>query len=178
MNNKGSFNAILIIAISCVLILAFAFASSLFTVVSNQIIQPFTSTFNGLGDNVSGTNFTDITRMTLVPVQASIHSLDYIFGVIYFIAIFLLIGLSVAFKTTDSKWIIPIFIILAIFVLMISIVVSNSYEDLLNGGDIVASGLSEQTLLTYGMVYSPLIMLVTIILSGIIMFTGKGGSDY
>ena len=127
----------------------------------------------GLGQ-VGNANLTDIGSMTLTPVNTFVQSFTWLGGVIYMLGLLGCLGLAFAFRFTGNKWLGGFFIVCMLLLIITSIFISNIYEEFYNGGDEVGTRLHEQVLLSWLLLYSPLVMCVIGFVCAIIMFTGNG----
>lgn len=173
MNNKGNLNAVAIIFFAIVGIMLFAFAGGIFSVITNNFIGEVQPIIGGLGDT-GVANFSEVNQMTFIPLQRTTQTFNWLFGVLLAVGLLSTFILAVSYRFTGNQWIIPVFIIVGILVVLISILISNSYESFLVGNDIVATGLKEQEVLSFLLVYAPIISTIVFFIAGIIMFTGSG----
>lgn len=176
-NKKGNVaHIILFIAIFVVIIvlgMVVAFTSVTINWVADEVV-PELSTLGSVGSS----NLTEIATYTLNPVDNVVQSFTWLSGIAYMFALIGLIGLSVAFKMTGEKYLLGFFWI-CLFVLVIAgIFISNIYEDFYNENDEVGTRLKEHALLSFLILYNPLIICVIGLISGVIMFTGDRGEGF
>jgi uncharacterized membrane protein YfcA len=100
--------------------------------------------------------------------------MQYFGVVVYVFGILALFGLAFAYRFTNQKWLIPLFIMLMIIVVIICIFISNIYEEFYTGTDDVSTRLQEQSGLSYLILYSPMIMTVIGFIAGAILFSSPG----
>lgn len=93
-------------------------------------------------------------------------------GVLYMISLVGFIGISFAFRMTGQKYLIVLFLALAVLAILASILISNAYQSFYESGSAVGDELKEQVLMAWLMLHSPFIITIIIFISGIIMFTG------
>jgi hypothetical protein len=66
------------------------------------------------------------------------------------------------------------FYILLVFLLILgTVVLSNMYQDIYSGNDEIGLRLQAQTLMSYMILYSPMIMTLIAFIAGVIMFSGS-----
>lgn len=171
MNKKANFFAMILIFLAIVVLLLVGFGASLLGATLNNVASEIVPVFNSLG-TVGDTNFSQVTQLTLTPVQATLGTLDYLFGVLYFVSLFMILALAVSFRMSGNQWIIPVFIVFSILLLIVSIVVSNAYEEFYSSDDIIGTNLREQTIMSYALIYAPAVSVFLFFICGIIMFTG------
>lgn len=130
---------------------------------------PELSTLGNVGDS----NLTEYSSYTLKPVNTVVQSFTWLGGVFYLLGLVAIIGISVAFRMTGDKWLAGFFFVCMFLLIFASIFISNIYEDFYNDGSEVGQRLHEQVLLSWLILYSPMIMSVIGFVCGIIMFTGE-----
>jgi len=175
-NKKGQMGIIIFFGILFV-ILILGLVIGLVIALTNWTTETITPALEGIG-MVENTNVSQAVTDTLGNVNSMVQTLTWMGGVIFVLAI-VTCALFVAFAGESTP---PIFMGLffgfLILLIFLSIFVSNAYEDLYNGNDEIASRLQEQTILSYMLLYSPLILTVIAILTGVFIFvknTGGGG---
>ena len=124
---------------------------------------------------VDNTNITQAVDYTLGNVDSLVQTLTWLGGVIFVLAI-VTCSLFVAFSGENTP---PVFIALffafLILLIFISIFVSNAYQDLYNGNDEIATRLQNQTILSYMILYSPMILTAIAIMTGVFIFVKNAG---
>ena len=130
-------------------------------------------------DQAGSTNLTDVASYTLKPVNSFVQSFTWMTGVLYVLALVSTIGLAVGFRMTGDKWLISFFVLCMFMLIVASIFISNIYEEFYNDGSEIGQLLHEYILMSWLLLYSPLVMCIIGFVCGIIMFTGdfnEGGS--
>lgn len=163
----------IIIAVLLVVSLFIAMGTSIITIVADAIIPEIQK----IGVVDGGGNISEYADYGLKPVNIMIDSLSWFGGVIYMIALFGLFGIAIGYKITLSKWLIGMYILLAIMIIIMSIFISNIYEDLYQDSTEFGENIREQTLLSFLILQAPLILSITIFASGIILFSGLGQEE-
>lgn len=171
-NKRGDIGNILFVVVVLFVIL-FAGVIIAFGVLTTDwvadVVVPEISTLGMVGSS----NLTEYAGYTIAPVNTFVQSFTWLGGVIYALIIVAAIGLSFVFRFTGNKWLMAFFIGCMFMLAIASIFISNIYEDFYNDGGDVGTRLHEQTLLSYLILYSPLIMIVVGFICGVIMFTGE-----
>ena len=126
---------------------------------------------------MGSSNMTEIAGYTITPVDNVVQAFTWLAGVVYVMALVGCMGLAFAFRFTGSKWLMGFFVAGMLLLVMASIFISNTYEEFFTGTDDVATRLQEQTMLSWLILYSPLVTCIIGFISGIIMFTGEGVND-
>lgn len=177
-NKKGQSFGFMIgffVLVAVILALGFmiAIGSSVFNLAADEIVP----IFNELG-MVETTNMTQASGYVITPVNSLIQNFTWIGGVMFVVALFGLIGLSFGYRITFSKWYLGFFLIFAVLIIILSMVFSNIYQDFYEGTDEIATRMQEQQILSWFMLYSPMIFGVVIFISGVIMFSGVAQEDF
>ena len=93
-------------------------------------------------------------------------------GVAYVLALLLMFGLAFVFRISGNKWMMVLFFVCMFLLLIVSIFISNIYQDFYEDIGEVGEGLKAMTLLSFMILNSPIMICVIGFLCGIIMFTG------
>lgn len=169
-DNKGQVGIIIIFTIALLSLLVGAFFFSLFAGPTKQFIGELGPAFD-LGE-VEGSNISSYGETVYTPINTLSSSLSWLGGIIYIIALFGIIGLAFAYRTSGNGLFIVFFIVCLLLVIFVSIMISNAYEELLLDDDL---GLADQSLLSFLIINGPAIITLLGFIGGIIMFTGSGG---
>ena len=124
---------------------------------------------------VGNANLTEYSKYSIAPVNTVVQSFIWLAGVFYVLGLMGCIGFAFAFRFTGNKWLMGFFFACMLMLVMASIFMSNIYEEFYNGTDEVGTRLKEHELLSYLILYSPIVMSIIGFVCGIIMFTGEGG---
>ncbi len=176
MDKKGNIVAISIVGILVMAILILGTVIVFGSATLNYVADTVVPEISGIGV-VGDSNISEYSEYTITPVNTVVQSFTWLSGVMYIIAVFLMIGVAFAFRGEVSNWSVVFFFMVAILVVTGSIFVSNVYEEFHDGTDDIAQRLQEHTILSFGLIYSPLIMTVLLFIMGAIMFTG-GREDF
>jgi|TARA_R100001530_G_scaffold34477_2_gene26917 hypothetical protein len=171
-SKKGQIESILImVAILFLLLfvgLLLVFGTMTFDWVADEVVPEFLS----IG-NVGDANFTEYGGYTIQPVNTVIQSFTWLAGIFYFMGLIGCIGLAVSFRMIGNKWLVGFFFVCMFLLIVTSIFISNIYEEFYNDGTEVGARLHEQVLLSWLLLYSPMVMSVIGFVCGIIMFSGE-----
>jgi len=135
-----------------------------------DVVIPEISTLGQVGSS----NLTEVAEYTIAPANTIVQSFTFMGGLLYAIGLIVCIGLAFAFRFTGNKWMAGLFIMMMVILIISSIFISNIYEDFYNGGGDVQTYLHEQVLLSYLILYAPVVFTVLGFICRIIMFTGDG----
>lgn len=174
MNKKGNIMAILLVIGGLFLLVMIGVLMLIGSATINWVMDETVPELKELGV-VGDFNATHATEVTIDPVNSFIQNLTWVTGVIYIFGLIGIFGLAFAFKSTGDKWLIGLFVALVLILLIGCIIMSNIYEEFYNGSDEFTSILKEHVLLSYLILYSPMIMAILAFIAGIILFSGEGG---
>ena len=88
------------------------------------------------------------------------------------------IGFAFTMRQAPSKWLMGFYVMLMLILVMGSIFISNIYEDFYTGTDDLAVRLQQQAILSFMILYSPMIFSVIGFITGIILFSGMQQEEY
>lgn len=177
MNKKGNIVAIIwMIGILFVLLLGGLFLAFGGLVV-NWTFDEVVPELSNIG-MVGNSNISEYTGYAITPVNNVVQSFTWMGGLIYLLGLVGCLGMAFAFRFTGNKWLMGLFITCIFLLIIASIFISNIYQDFYDGSGDVAIRLQEQTMLSWLILYGPLVMCVIGFICGVIMFTGEGGREY
>lgn len=172
MNKKGNFGVILVLTMT-ILFFSFIFmGAGILNGVINYAADQILPEIGGIGQ-VGNTNFTEIDNNILTPVDNVLGIFNTVLGMGYAMSLIMVMGLAVSLRFNGSKWLVSVFLIFAILVVGVTIYISNTYEELYQGSGAVAESLQAQPILSWLMLYSPMISTIVFFICGIIIFTGR-----
>lgn len=158
------------------IILIIGFIMSIGSSVTNWTFDEVIPELTGLG-MVGDANMTDIAEMVIVPMNSFVQNLQWVVGVLYVLMLIGSMGVAFSFRTAPNRWLIALYFSLVLILIILSMFISNMYEDFYDGTDDLASRLQEQTILSYMILYSPMIFSVISLITGAIMFAGRSDEE-
>ena len=150
-----------------------AFGSTIINWIFDEAV-PEVSDLGQVGD----WNATETAGMTITPLNNIVQSFTWVTGVLYVMALIGLLGIAFAFRTNPNRWLIAFYFMLVLLLVIGSIFVSNIYEDFYDDGGDVGTRLHEHTILSYMILYSPMIFTVISFIAGIVLFSGRQEENY
>jgi len=178
MNKRGSAIGVLIIVLLLFFAMVFALAFSVTSAVGSWAGDEITPIMQDIGIVDSSTNISEYVEMSVVPVNQVVQNFQWMIGVIYFVALIGVLGMAFMFRGAPNAIAIGFFFVLVIVLLMGSILVSNTYQDLYEANDDVGTRLQEQTIMSYLLLYSPVIITIISFIAGGILFSGREEEQY
>jgi len=176
MNKEGSFMGIMLIVGVLMLIIMAGVLLIIGSSVINWIADETIPVLNDIGV-VDNTNFTQITEITINPINTVIQNFTWVASIMYIFGIIGVFGLAFMFRGSGDKWLIGLFFACVLILVICSIFMSNIYEEIYAGNDDFTLIIREHLLLSYLILYSPAIMTLVAFIAGVIMFSGppEGG---
>ncbi len=178
MNRRGVIGIILFFSfLFLILILGFIAAMAIGIIdFTSDTITPIMTDLGVVGE----TNVSEAAEFTFGTVDNIVQALPWLVGMMYVLALISSVIFVISYGQNPHPVYIGFYFSLVILLIFGSIVMSNMYEDFyLNGGDEIGSRLREQTLLSYMILYSPFILALIALLTGIYLFAkppeGGGG---
>ena len=171
-NKKGNILAILLIVGGLFLLMFMGLLLIIGSSVLNFVADTVVPELSGIG-MVGGSNVTQAVDITVTPVDTLIQNFTGVAGLVYVFGIIGIFGIAFGFRSSGEKWLIGLFIAMVLILVISSIFISNIYEEFQTGTDDVASRLKEHKLLSYMLLYSPMIISLVSFIAGIILFGGN-----
>lgn len=171
INKRGQITGILYFFMALFLILFIGFLISIGTALVDFVADETIPELSNLGGD-EDTNLTEYGDLTLTPVNTFIQALPGIVGTLYLIMLIGVLGLAYAFRATGERWLLFLFFGLTITLVLASITISIIYEDFYDDSGALGDRLQEQDLLSFLILYSPMLMTVIAFIGAMIMFTG------
>jgi len=172
MNKKGSFDSLMVVMIVLFVLVIAGIGIAILVSVVDWVADETLPVLSDLG-MVESANLTEYADYTIDPANDVIQSFMWLGGVIYLFGLVGCVGLAFVVRFTGNKWLMGLFIVFMLMLILASIFISNIYEEFYNDTGDLGSRLKEQTLLSWLILYSPVVMSVIGFFSGIIMFTGE-----
>lgn len=174
MNNRGQYGFLLFFFLFVAILMAVGFGVAILIGIINIASDEIIPEIEGIGTVDDNINITEYAEYTTTPIETLINSFSWMGGLAYMIGIFGLFALAITYRVSMNRIFIFIFFAFALLLLMMSMFMSNIYEEFYNDTDELAVELKDQVLLSWLILYSPMIFAVVIFISGIILFTGQG----
>ena len=171
--DKRAFVGVMFFVIILFLILILGFIGvitvGLFDYVGDTV-TPVLSDFGVIGE----TNFTEVADNTVVPLNTFVQALPWLVGFAYVVMLIFSIIFVIGYESNPYPAFIGAYVFFIILIIFGSIVISNMYEDIYTGDDELADRLREQTTLSWMILYSPTILVIISLITGIYIFSRAG----
>jgi len=171
-NKKGMMGLVLVVVIIFTILVIGFFAViglGVFSYASDKIVPELQSV--GMIDNT--TNFTAAVNTAVTPITTILDNLPWLLVFGYGATLIFSLVAVVFVRYNPHPLFIGIYFMLMIMLIFMAILMSNAYEDLYNGNDDLALELQANAGMSYLLLYSPAILTVIAIFTGIFMFAGN-----
>jgi len=118
-------------------------------------------------------NMSGAATYTFGVMDTFVQSLPWIVAFAYVVALIFSVLFVMAYSSNPHPAFIGVYIAFIFLLILGSIILSNAYQDIYEGGDEIAAQLQSQTALSYMILYSPFIMTLIAFITGIYLFVGK-----
>jgi len=178
MNKKGQFGLIVFFLILfTILIVGFIAAMSMGIIdYASDTLLPV---MQQVGVDSGDANLSSAMNYTFGVVDTTVQAMPWVIGFAYIMMLIFSLVFIKVYNDNPHPAFMGLFIMLAFLLILGSIIMSNMYQDIYSGSDEIATRLQEQTLLSYSILYSPVILGLIAFIAGIIMFamgSENGGS--
>lgn len=174
--NKRGIIGIIIFFVFLFLILILGFIGAIAIGVVDFASDTITPVMTDLGV-VGPANLSEASEYTFGTVNTLVQALPWLFGFLYIGALIFSVIFVIAYGQNPHPAFIGFYFIMIILLIFGSIIMSNMYEEIYRENDEIATRLQEQTLLSYMILYSPFILALIALLTGIYLFAkpSEGG---
>lgn len=178
-DKRGQIVGIVIVVGLIFLALIVGFLMVVGSAVTNWVADEVVPEFQGIGSlGIGEANLTEVAEYTINPANNLIQSLTWFTGVIYVLMLVGCLGVSYMIRDSPNKWLVGFFFLCMLILVLGSVFISNMYEDFYNGSDSFSLILREHTILSFMILYSPMINTILGFVAGFILFSGRGEESY
>ena len=144
------------------------------TTFTVETINDVTSDLGVIDIGGDGANISEYNDYTIGTLNESVQMLKFGSGIVLVFAILGIIVFASSIRFNPSLSMIGFYLLLVFCVLMISIFMSNIYEDFLDDSGDIGQELQKMTMGSFILLYMPHIITVISFIGGIIIFSGIG----
>lgn len=173
MNKKGQVSGLLTFGIIVALIIICSIVLALGTGILTFTSRTINDVTSGLG-MIGDTNMSHASQVSIGVVNTTVQTLQWGSGALLFFALIGILMFAVSIRLNPNGFMIGLFLFMVIALIFMAIVISNNYEQFLNGSDEIATELKSMTMMTFLILYLPHIITALGFIGGIIIFTGIG----
>jgi len=178
VDKKGSIMPIVIVVggLIALLLLVFVlgFGWSIIKNTTDDILPELTT----MGEVYPGINLSESMVTATTPIDSIIGNFGMMIGIVYLLGIVGVLALAYTFRGSLNGWTIALFFGCILLMVVISILISNAYEEFYNTNDEIGQTLQSAGMLSFFILYSPHILTIVAFIAGIILFTGGGNEQY
>jgi len=167
----------LIIFIGILFVILFiGFMMAMGSAILNWIFDTTLPSITNLGV-AGGANLTQAVELTIIPLDNLLQQFTWLTGVLYVLMLIGVMGIAMVFRGSPDKWLMGFFLSLIFVLILGAMFMSNIYENFYTGSNQLATRLQEHVILSFMILYSPVVFTVISFIAGIIFFTGgqEGG---
>lgn len=173
-NKKGqSLSIILIIGGVLLGVLALSFLMMMGYSAVKEATDIILPDLNNLGNDAVGINVSEGTQLVTPPIEGVIGNFSLIMVFLYVVGLISVFAIAFMFRGEVNAWNMAFFFMLTIGIVLICILISNSYEDLYNTNDNVGLTLRSAGIISFLIINSPAIFTFISFIAGIILFSGS-----
>jgi len=179
-NKKGAMGIIFFFLLLFT-ILILGFMAAMIVGVIDFASDTLTPVMTDLG-MVGETNVSEASEFTFGTVDTLVTALPWLVAFAYIAMLIFSIVFVISWNYNPNPVFIGFYFMFVILLIFGAIVMSNMYQDIRAGDDIVATGLQNQPALSFMILHAPLIFSILAFIVGIYLFAGKqaeaqGGFD-
>ena len=167
---KGNVIGIIVFFSILLIVLIFGFIAAMAVGIIGFVSDEVTPIMEDLG-MVGDVNVSEASTYTFGVADTFVNSLPWLIGFVYVAALIFSIIFAISYSYSPHPVFIGFYFMLVILLIFGSIIISNMYEEIYTGTDEVALGLQNQPLTSHMILYSPFILTVIALLTGVYLFT-------
>ena len=169
-NKKGNVIGMIMFFVILFLILIVGFIAAMVVGVVDFASDTVTPIMEDLG-MAGETNMSEAAGYTFGMVDNVVQGLPWLVGFVYVAALIFSIIFAISYTYNPHPVFIGFYVIMVILLIFGAIVMSNMYEEIYTGTDEIATRLQSQTLTSYMILYSPFILSLIALITGVYLFT-------
>lgn len=121
-------------------------------------------------------NFSEYGEYTFGNLDTVIQALPMIMGFAYVIMLLFSVVFAVSYTYNPNPAFLGLYFMLVVLLIFGTIIMSNMYENIYNQNNELSDRLQEQTILSYMILHSPMVMVLIAFITGIYLFTRNANS--
>jgi len=170
-NKKGVMGIILFfLLLFTILIVGFIAAISMGVIdFASDTIVPVMTDLGVVGD----TNVSEASEYTFGTVDTLVTALPWLIAFAYVAMLIFSIVFIVSWNYNPNPVFIGVYFMFVILLILGSIIMSNMYQDIREGDDIIGASLQSQTAMSFMLLHAPSILTLIVFIVGIYIFVGK-----
>ncbi len=153
-------------------ILILGFMAVVISGVLGYVSDTLTPVMENIGV-VGDSNVSQAATYVFSVTDGFIKALPWLIAFAYVMALVFSIVFVLSYNYNPNPAFIGVYVALILLLLLGSIIISNAYQDILNGNDEIAQKLQENVAMSYLILYSPAILVAIAFITGIYLFSGR-----
>jgi hypothetical protein len=174
--DKRGVMSLVLFVIVLITILVIGFAASILTGVFTWASDEVTPIIQDIGMVEDVGNFTEAAEYSVVPADNFVQAMPWLVGFSYVAMLIFAMFFAIGYQSSPNPFFIGLYIFLVLLVIFVSIIISNMYQDIYTGNDVISEQLHEQQLMTFMILRSPVILTLIALIAGIFIFTRPSDS--
>lgn len=177
-SKKGNAGIIIIFFIVLFTILIVGFGMAILTGVFGYVGDTLTPIMKEVGQGTGIDNVDSAMNTTVDITNGFVQSMPWVVGFGYVLALIFAIVFVAMYSYNPHPVFIGFYFSLVLLLFFGSVIMSNMYQDIYEGTDIVSQGLQAQPLMSNMILYSPFYMVLIALISGIFLFAKPSQEDF
>ena len=169
--DKRGVSGLIFFVILLITVLIIGFAASLLAGVFTWASDEVTPIVKDIGNVQDVGNFSQAADYSVVPANNFVQAIPWVIGFSYVAMLIFCVFFAIGYQSNPNPFFIGLYIFLVILVIFAAIIISNMYQDIYTGNDVLAESLHEQQLMTFMILRSPVILTLIALIAGIFIFT-------
>lgn len=174
--NKKGVIGIMLFFLALLTILILGFIAAMVWAATDFVSDEVTPIMEDLGV-VAGANLSQASENTFGVLDDVIQAFNWVIAMSYVLALVFTLVFILVVGYSPHPAFIAIYFVLMILLIFGCVVMSNMYQDIYTSEDEISSRLQEQTILSYMILYSPIIMVIFAAVGGILMFARRSSAE-
>lgn len=177
-NKKGNVGIIIVFFLILFSILIIGFGLAILTGVFGFVGDTITPIMNEVATDSGVDTLNDSVNYTFGLGNSFVQSMPWIVGFGYVLALIFSIVFVAMYSYNPNPVFIGFYFMLVVLLFFGAVIMSNMYQDIYEGTDIISQGLQEQPLMSNMILYSPFYMVLIALIAGIFLFAKPSQDDY
>ena len=174
-NKKGNIGIIIFVSV-ILIILIMGFVAVISWAVIDIASDELTPIMEDLG-MVDDVNLSEVSGYTFGVMDTFVQAMPWLISFAYVMSLLFTLAFIVMVGYNSHPALISFYFILMVLLIFGCIIISNMYQDIYDGSDELATRLHEQTIMTFLIVHSPIVMGIIMLIGGVLIFARNAGSE-
>jgi len=172
-NKKGAIG-IIILFVVLLTILVVGFSGVIILSVVDYVSDEVTPIMKEFGVNTGDEYVEKGMNYTFDATDTIIQAFPWLFGFAYFGALIFSIVFVTFYRDNSHPALMGFYFVLMILLVFAAIIMSNMYQDIYDGDDVIAERMQEQSFMSNMVLFSPFYFTLIAVIAGIYLFSRPG----